>query len=169
MGRSQAQRSASGGAGARAGALTTVLACVVMGALLIAGPASAASRGFKVHNESNDTLRLETARHVPTVVCAGGPTQCVKTNYPFQFEGRPDDGAELSPGKVHGWELKYGFNLFGGVQYAANFWYKIAGTDGIVEYTIETYSYTNESSCKVTGTSRYTCTAQGLKLTFKNQ
>lgn len=45
---------------------------------------------------------------------------------------------------------------------------KIAGTDAIVEDTIETYTTSNESACKVTGTSNYACTPQGLKLTFKN-
>jgi hypothetical protein len=46
--------------------------------------------------------------------------------------------------------------------------YKIAGTDDTVNFTIETYNTSNESSCKVIGTSKYTCSAAGTKLEFKN-
>ena len=69
---------------------------------------------------------------------------------------------------VHNWELKYGFSLLGGVQYAANLWYKIAANGGTVEYTIQVYSTTNESSCKVTPANAGRCTAAGTKLTFHN-
>jgi hypothetical protein len=152
------------------------LACVLAGALLTAGSASAASRGFKLHNTSSHALRLEAARRVPTFVCVD-PSRCVPTHYPMEFEGRPGNGAVLHPAKVqdgvlvvhtHVWELKYGFSPLGGVQYAANLWYKIAGTGASVEYTIETWSTSNESSCKIIGTSHFTCTAEGTKLTFRN-
>ena len=53
--------------GRRAGAGGALLATVA-GALLTAGPASAASRQFVLYNQSNDMLKLETARPVPTVV-----------------------------------------------------------------------------------------------------
>jgi hypothetical protein len=140
---------------------------VLAGALLTSGPASAASRGFKIHNNSSHALHLETAKRVPTYVCPS-PSVCVPTHYPMDFEGRPADGSVLNPGGVHTWELKYGFSFFGGVQYAANLWYRIAGTGGTVEYTIEVYSTANESSCRVTPASAGRCTAEGTKLTFHN-
>lgn len=87
----------------------------------------------------------------------------------MDFEGRPADGAVLNPGHTHDWELKYGFSPFGGVQYAANLWYRIVGSSGTVEYTIETWSTSNESSCRVNGVAHFTCTAAGTKLTFKDK
>ena len=157
--------------GTRAKALRTVMAivsgCVLAGALLTAAPASAASRGFKVHNDSSLALHLEAAKRVPTYVCPN-PSVCVPTHYRMDFEGRPADGAVLVPGRVHNWELKYGFSLLGGVQYAANLWYRIAANGGTVEYTIQVYSTSNESSCKVTPASAGRCTAAGTKLTFHN-
>jgi hypothetical protein len=86
----------------------------------------------------------------------------------MDFEGRPANGAVPNAGHTHVWELKYGFSIFGGVQYAANLWYKIAGTEGTVEYTIETWSTSNESACKVQGTSQFACTAAGTNLTLKH-
>jgi hypothetical protein len=86
----------------------------------------------------------------------------------MEFEGRPKDGSSLQPGKSETWDLKYGFSIFGGVQYAANFSYKVqGGTDAVVDYEIYTYSTTNESSCKVTPAAAGRCTAEGLKLTFQ--
>ena len=119
------------------------------------------------HNESTHALHLEAAKAVPTYVCVD-LTRCVPTHYPMGFEGRPHNGAVLPAGQTHTWELKYGFSIFGGVQYAANLWYKIAGTDGTVEYTIETWSTSNESACKISGTKQFTCTAAGTKLTLKH-
>jgi hypothetical protein len=158
--------------GTGAKALRTVMAilsaCVWAGALLTAAPASAASRGFKVHNDSSLALHLEAVKRVPTYVCPN-PSVCVPTHYRMDFEGRPADGAVLLPGRVHNWELKYGFSLIGGVQYAAHLWYRIAGNGGTVEYTIQVYSTSNESSCKVTPANAGRCTAAGTKLTFHNQ
>ena len=154
-------------ANSRRGLLLLALGCLIATALLTAGPASAASRGFKVHNESTHALHLEAAKAVPTYVCVD-LTRCVPTHYPMDFEGRPHNGAVLPAGQTHTWELKYGFSIFGGVQYAANLWYKIAGTDGTVEYTIETWSTSNESACKISGTKQFTCTAAGTKLTLKH-
>jgi hypothetical protein len=153
---------------ARLGASAVVLACAVAGTLLTAGPASAASRGFKVSNDSSQALRLETAKPVPTYVCRD-PSFCVPTHHAMDFEGRPADGSVLQPGGVDTWELKYGFSLLGGVQYAANFWYKIGSNGGTVEYTIEVYSTANESACKVFPAQAGRCTAAGTKLTFHNQ
>ena len=62
--------------------------------------------------------------------------RCVPTHYPIDFEGRPANGAVPNAGHTHVWELKYGFSIFGGVQYAANLWYKIAGTEEPVERTV---------------------------------
>ena len=156
------------------GAFAVVLACVLAGALLIAltsGPASAASRGFVLNNNSDHALKLFAVKPVPTFLCVD-PSRCVQTTHPIDFEGRPPDGDVLNPGKSHRFELKYGFSLLGGVQYAANLWYKIQGDndpDDNVYYTIETYSTSNESSCKINNTSKFTCRAEGLLLTFKNK
>ncbi|MGZ4305702.1 MAG: hypothetical protein ACXVSL_12660 [Solirubrobacteraceae bacterium] len=150
------------------GVLAIVAGCALAAALLTAGSASAASRGFKVHNHSNHGLILEAAKPVPTYICRD-LTLCVPTHSPMDFEGRPANGAALNPGHTHDWELKYGFSPFGGVQYAANLWYQISGTNGTVEFTIETWSTSNESACRVNGAAHFTCTAAGTKLTFKNK
>ncbi len=153
----------------RIGASATVLACAAAGALVTAGPASAASRGFMLHNHSGHSLRLESATRLPNVIC--NSTLCVPTHYPMAFEGRPHDGAVLNPGgPPHDWELKYGFNLvlLHETQYAAKLTYKVVGTDGTVEYTIETTPTTNDSACKVIPAQVGQCTARGLALTFKN-
>lgn len=151
----------------RAGSVAVLLAALAALGLLSAGPASAASRGFKLKNTSDVDLKLEAAKPVPTVVC-GNIGRCVDTKYPMDFEGRPANGSVLKPNATHTWELKYGFSPFGGVQYAADLWYEIEGTNATVEYKIEVYSTTNESSCKVHGSSKYSCTAGGTSLTFKD-
>jgi hypothetical protein len=151
----------------RAGSVAVLLAVVAALGLLSAGPASAASRGFKLKNTSNVDLKLEAAKPVPTVLCAS-TVRCVETKYPMDFEGRPDNGSILKPGATQQWELKYGFSPNGGVQYAADLWYDIEGTNATVEYKIEVYSTTNESSCKVHGSSKYSCSAAGTNLTFKD-
>jgi len=51
----------------------------------------------------------------------------------MDFEGRPENGSPLKPGGTDAWELKYGFSPFGGVQYAAELWYDIEGTNATVE------------------------------------
>jgi hypothetical protein len=150
------------------GLLAIVIGCVAAAALLTAGRASAASRGFRLHNESTHQLILQAAEPVPTYKCVD-LKRCVPTHNRMDFEGRPANGAVLNPGHTHDWELKYGFSLYGGVQYAANLFYQISGTSGTVEYTIETWSTSNESACRVNGTSHFTCTAAGTKLTFKNK
>jgi hypothetical protein len=153
----------------RVGASATVLACAVAGALLTAGPASAASRGFMLHNNSRHPLQVESASQVPSVIC--NAVLCVPTHYPIAFEGRPKDGAVLEPGaSPQDWELKYGFDLvlLNETQYAAKLTYKIQGTSGTVEYTIVTTPTTNDSACKVIPADVGHCTAEGLKLTFRN-
>ena len=144
-----------------------LLTCIMAVALLTAGPAGAASRGFTVHNQSSHALHLEAVKRVPTYVCPN-PAVCVPTHHPMAFEGRPADGSVLNPGHTQRFELKYGFSLLGGVQYAANLWYKIGNTGHNVEYTIEVYSTTNESACKVHPATAGRCTAEGTKLTFHN-
>lgn len=151
----------------RAGSVAVLLAVVAALGLLSAGPASAASRGFKLKNTSNVDLKLEAAKPVPTVLC-GNIGRCVDTKYPMEFEGRPDNGSTLKPNATQTWELKYGFSPFGGVQYAADLWYEIEGTNATVEYKLEVYSTSNESSCKVHGSSKYSCSAGGTQLTFKD-
>jgi hypothetical protein len=156
------------------GPLAFVIAGVLAGALLIAlgdgGPASAAkaSRGFTLQNKSDLPLKLFAVQRVPKFLCTN-PQVCVQTFHDMDFEGRPSEGSLVSPNQSHRFELKYGFSIFGGVQYAANLWYKIQGNndpDDNVYYTIETYSTTNESYCNINKTSKYTCKAEGTQLTF---
>jgi hypothetical protein len=159
----------------RAGASVALLACAVVGMLgLQAGVASAASRGFKVKNDSSHDLRVISATPVPTVLCGGpsaGDFQCVPAYYDMGFEGRPADATVLRPGGGHAWELKYWYNvadLFGaGYNYEAKLKYKIEGTNGDFEATIKTSNYTNDSTCAVAPKGLGNCTAQGLNITFK--
>jgi hypothetical protein len=145
---------------ARARALTIMLGCVALTALLFAGTASAASRGYVLHNKSDKTLELVNASALPGTVCNG--FICVDTHHPIAFEGRPADGSTIKPGASINWELKWQFQT----THAAELKYKILGTDAIVTYTIETSTYTNDSACKVTPPSAGKCTAGGLNLSF---
>lgn len=147
--------------------IAVALGCVLAASLLVAGPAGAASRGFKVHNKSSAELQLVEAKSVPTYVC-NSYVHCVPSYYSMEFEGRPHDGSVMKPNDTQTWELKYGFSIFGGIQYAANVWYKIVGTQDLVNFQIETYPTANESSCKVHGTQKYSCVAAGTNLEFKN-
>ncbi|HWH20652.1 MAG TPA: hypothetical protein VN671_08965 [Solirubrobacterales bacterium] len=147
---------------ARARALAIMLGCVALTALFFAGTASAASRGYTLHNSSSHTLELVDASPLPATVCNG--FICVQTHHPMKFEGRPDDGSTIKPGAKVNWELKYGFQE----TYAAELKYKILGTSSIVTYTIETSTFTNNSACKVTPPSVGKCTAGGLSIGFAN-
>jgi hypothetical protein len=127
------------------------------------GVANAASRGYHVSNDSSHVLRLENATHVPTVPCNG--TICVPTAFPMDFEGRPADGAVLKPGApAQAWELKYGF----GHTYAAVLNYKIEGTGGTFEATNRDLHLLEQLGVQGHPASAGACTAQGLKVTFKN-
>jgi hypothetical protein len=145
---------------ARARVLTIMFSCVAMTALLFAGSANAASRGYRLHNHSDQTLKLVGASHLPTVLCNG--TICVNTEQQMDFEGRPADDSLVKPGAVDAWELKY---VFGHI-YAAELKYKVVGSDATVIYTIETSSFSNNSACKVTPPSAGHCTAGGTTLGF---
>jgi hypothetical protein len=145
---------------ARARALAIMLSCVAMTALLFAGSANAASRGYRLHNKSDQTLKLIEASRLPTVLCNG--TICVKTEHQMDFEGRPENGSLLKPGATDAWELKYKF----GDTYAAELKYKIVGTEATVTYTIETSTFTNNSACKVSPPSAGHCSAGGTSLSF---
>lgn len=141
---------------------SVLVACVATAALLAAGPANAASRGYRLENKSSHDLKLENAKPLPGFVC--NAILCVETGQPMDFEGRPADGSVLAPGATHAWELKYSF----GYTYAAKLLYAIVGTHATVEYTIETSTYTNDSACKVVPASAGKCTAHGLSLSFQN-
>src|ERR1700755_1763626 len=108
---------------ARARALAIMFSCVAMTALLFAGSANAASRGYRLHNKSDQTLTLIGATPLPTVLCNGAI--CVKTDHPMEFEGRPGNDSLLKPGATDAWELKYSF----GHTYAAELKYRIVGTE----------------------------------------
>lgn len=147
---------------ARTRALGVMLACVAMTALVFAGSASAASRGYRLHNNSGHTLKLDKAAPLPTVLC--NQTICAKTEHPMDFEGRPGDGSLLKPGGVDTWELKYFF----GKTYAAELKYSVEGSNATVTYTIETSTFSNDSACKVTPPSAGKCAAHGTSLAFDN-
>jgi hypothetical protein len=141
---------------------TVALPVCAAAATLVAttGVASAASRGYDVHNQSGHKLRLEKVSHVPTTLC--NQVLCVPTNHPMEFEGRPDTGSQIHPGGKQRFELKYGF----GYTYAAALFYKVEGTDATFEATIETSTFSNNSRCKVTPASAGKCTAGGTSITF---
>jgi hypothetical protein len=143
----------------RAGAPAVLLTCLVLGALFFAGPASAFSRGFRLTNTGDKTLTLIGASRVPARLCNG--YHCVQSHHPMQFEGRPKDGSTVKPGGVDVWELQYlPFEIYGAILK-----YEVGDHLGVVEYTIETSTSSNDSSCKVTpGAGK--CSAGGLGLSF---
>lgn len=148
---------------ARTRTLSVLLACAATVGLLAAGPADAASRGYRLDNKSSHNLKLESAKPLPGFVC--NASICVETGQPMDFEARPADGSVLTPdGAPHAWELKYSF----GHTYAAQLNYAIVGTHATVEYTIETSTFSNDSACKVVPAGAGTCTAHGLSLSFRN-
>jgi hypothetical protein len=147
------------------GAASLLLVVVAAVGLLGAGSASAASRGFLLHNLSHAPLKLESVKPVPTGLCSH-TSHCVKPHYPMAFEGRPDDGSYIDPDGWDWFELKYGFSPLGGIQYAADLRYEIEGTDATVEYKIFVWSTSNTSECKVHGSSKYSCSASDTRLKF---
>lgn len=154
----------------RLGIYGALLACALAGTMLVqTGVANAASRGFKVKNDSKHSLRLVGASAVPRVLCVD--FRCVPTYYDIGFEGRPADGAVLAPRGEQTWELKYTYNptdIFGvNYNYEAKLTYAIEGTAGKVEAVIKTSNYVNDSTCAVTPTDLGSCTAEGLKITLR--
>lgn len=130
-----------------------------------AASASAASRGFLVHNLSHVALKLEAVKPVPTGLCAN-TSHCIKPHYPMDFERRPADGSFIDPSGWDWFELKYGFSPLGGIQYAADLRYEIEGTNATVEYKIFVWSTSNTSDCKVYGSTTYSCSATDTRLKF---
>ena len=146
-------------------AVAGVSACALSAGLVTAPPASAASRGFVVTNNSNATLQLEGLNRVHHTLCVGD--RCVGgVPYPMEFEGRPNVGSDIAPRGSQRFELKYFFDLLGGVQYAAQLTYKIEKTNAKLEVWIETTPYFNNSRCEVVPASAGTCAAGGLGITF---
>ncbi len=131
-----------------------VLGCALMG-LLLADPAGAASRGFKIYNLSSHPLRV---LGVEELGFGPGPGDV----YRYAFEGRPDDGAVLMPGEPpHDWELQYAFTYTNGVRVN----YQVVGTDRIFIANLIVSPYSNESTCDVAVGS---CSAQSLTLTVSD-
>ena len=137
----------------RKGLFAMLLGCVVAAGLFAAGPASAASRGYRVHNYINHDLKLQGV----------SPVSNGSGVYNIDFEGRPKAGSVLRSEAQHEWELKWAF----GQTYAAKLNYAIIGTDGSVEFTIITSTFTNDSSCEVTGVTGFFCRAEGLTLSLR--
>ena len=116
------------------GAISAVVAgCLVAGALATAGPASAASRKWTVHNRAScDHLVLESVT-------------AWKDN-PMEFEGRAHDGSWLLPDGNDHFELKYGAN------YQAVLKYSIGRSGGTVEFWIKNALDFADSRCRfITG------------------
>jgi hypothetical protein len=85
----------------------------------------------------------------------------------MEFEGRPGVNDRIAPNGSQRFELKYGFDLLGGIQYAAQLTYKIEGTNAKLEVSINTTPFTNNSTCEVVPASAGSCTAGGLAITFR--
>ena len=146
-------------------AVAGVSACAVSAALLNAAPASAASRGFTVTNNSSATLQLEGLNKVHCTVKAG--SACERGGFPMEFEGRPDVGSDIAPKGSQRFELKYGFDIGAGAQYAAQLTYKIEHTNAKLEIEIWTTAYVNGSTCKVVPASAGTCrVADNTEITY---
>ena len=147
-------------------AVAGVSACAVSAVLLNAAPASAESRGFTVTNNSGFTLRLEGLNRVHCLStlpreCKGGD------GYSMEFEGRPRVGSDIAPKGSQRFELKYGFSITTGVQYAAQLTYKIEHTNAKLEIEIWTTAYRNGSTCKVVPASAGTCrVADNTEITY---
>ena len=140
-----------------------LLASVLVGSLLAAGSAGAASRAYVLNNYSGHDLQLHSVKNLAFPICDGSKP-CGTGFYPIDFEGRPHDGAVLkSDESPHTWDLKYGF----GTEYAAELTYTIKGTDGSVEFTIRTSTFTNTSTCAITGATDLFCTTEGLSLSLR--
>jgi opacity protein-like surface antigen len=138
-----------------------------------AGPANAATRGFKVTNESKQELRVVGGSPIPRVLCYGLDAedfQCRQAYWPYGLEDHPEPGTALRSGETQSWELKYYYNvsdLFGiDYNYQAKVTYRV-GADGKFEATIKTSNYTNDSECEVIPKRLGRCTAAGRNITFK--
>jgi len=141
---------------------------LVIGCALGAGTASAASRSFRVTNNSNNDLTVLAAQTIVEPPCPG----CTPHAFEMEFEGRPKDGSTLKHTTwFQNWELKHWFNPFyPGPHYAAELIYKINGTPAAVVWDIYTYNFSNESTCELHGELpvivKFGCKAEGLKLEF---
>jgi hypothetical protein len=145
---------------------------VVLGSVLAAGSASAASRGFELENSSGTDIVLQQPQRITEPPRC---TTCEQRLIPMAFEGRPADGATLPFRKIHDWELDYYFGAHWHIpQYAAELVYEIPAEQGqpkaIVVYRIYTYILENESTCELFGphkaVAKYGCSAEGLQLEF---
>jgi hypothetical protein len=147
------------------GASAIVLACALAATLLTAGPASAASRGYKIYNNSSHPLRLVDAK--PVLDPHYGEPPQPGHYYRMDFEGRPNDGDVLMPGATpHDWELKYDFLN----TWAASLVYDIVnGSDHKDHYaaTLKSDATSNDSTCDI-DRRLGGCTAEGLKLTVSD-
>ena len=160
----------------RIGVSAVLLTSGLVGALITAAPASAASRGFLIKNDGNQTLTLQSVKPVQGQFCdisnveTGTCHHYVYDYYPMAFEGRPGNGSTLRPGATARFELKWSLgdiDTAGDTQYQADLLYKIGTTGHTVEYRIQTYTTANESFCKVSDPNAGSCTAASLDLTFK--
>jgi hypothetical protein len=119
------------------GAISAIVAgCLLAGALVTAGPASAASRRWTVLNH-NPYLKLELVSVTPW------------EDNPFGFEGRPDKGSEIAPdgGRQH-FELQYGANYQALLKYRIHFEPAPDRKNDYVEYWINNRLDFIAASCR---------------------
>lgn len=137
-------------------------ACVAAVALLaVPGAASAASRGFVIHNNTSQTFVLQNITSVP---CAHDDAICRNSSdeqYPFEFEGHPPLLSKLPPGKSDRIELKYGATWGKNYSYAATVHY-----DGFSVF-IGTRTTANDSVCHY-NRKQFDCVASGLNITIRD-
>jgi hypothetical protein len=155
-----------------------VLACAVVGALLAqTGVASAASRGFDIHNLTRDTtttiardLRLQSVQKVKEG-CVQLPERCAPNFLLFDFEGRPHQGDLLRPTPFpllvpHRFEIKW----FLGNRYGAEATYNIEGTNAQLQVTMVTNGQLpggNVSTCRILHAPIGSCTAGFQTITYR--
>ena len=109
-------------------ALAILTGCVLAGALLSAGPASADSRQFKIHNESGRHMFLRWVKPFG--------------DWRMHFDGRPANGAHLGIGETQEFELSWPY-------YAASLRYRLYGlSDVVVEYAIVNGPFGSQSGCR---------------------
>jgi hypothetical protein len=128
----------------KAPALAALACMAATGLMAVPGAADAASRNFQVRNESSERFVLH---NINRVACASSDRYChghLRGAYPAEFEGRPEIGSGLAPGKRDEFELKYSFEATGAyVNYAADLEY------GAFTVRITTTNYSNSSECFV--------------------
>ena len=145
------------------------LGCVLAGALLTAGPASAASRGSSSKRQRSHPPRGKRESS-PGEFCLVAPPPLGRSctpGPPYRSILKASRDGQLFPPNFLprlGAQIRLYHLVRGTVEV------QILGTDGFVEYAILNWAFTGitESKCEVVPSSAGHCTAEGLKLTFQS-